>query len=459
MRCSIGMNLLKNSTQFLSMMPVILWFFAGCTVTPDNTAGTGSQAGNGMVVATVSNPDGSPAENVRVYIRDKGYLRDTAAISTQKIPDAVTDSKGQFEIDSVNPGIYLIELYDGVSNALLVECVKESTTTEDTGITDLGALSLQPVAGFSGVVERENIPDSVDVYIQLYGLEHAAKVDITGAFAFEYVPPGMLTLRIISSDSTLGVVDSEAVKVEPAEMVDVGVFFLPFEYWRDTVIVRMILDSAGKTDVSVDFVTTKKNGRIDVLNLTHMGIAWLPREIRNLRISEFILNYNFIDFIPIELGEIASLEYLNLMRNRIRMLPPSIGNLKKLKHLNVSENHMRGVQPEIGKLTSLEYLNVKRNEIDRVTSSIGNLTNLRFLDLSDNRIDSLPSSIMNLAEFDFLSVNYNHLIFVPPDIEEWLNTHSTDKDWKETQNINGNGKKRNISPDVSDLGGRKSSSP
>ncbi len=453
------MKRIKEIAQLFSILPVILWLYTSCTVTPDNIAGTGSQAGNGMVVATVSNPDGSPAENVEVYIRDKGFLKDTAAIGTQKIPDAVTDSEGRFEIDSVDPGTYFVELYDGVSNALLIECVKESATVEDSGITDLGAVSLQPVAAFSGIVERENIPDSVAVYIQLYGLEHAKRVDISGVFSFDYVPSGMITLRIISSDFSLGVVDSEAIKVDPAETVDAGIFFLPFEYWRDTVIVRAILDSAGQTDVTVDFVTTKKNGRIDVLNLTKMGIVRLPEEIRNLRITHLYLGFNFIEYLPFEIGEIPSLEYLDLMRNRIRGFPPSIKNLKRLMHLNVSDNHMRGIQAEIGKLTSLRYLNARVNEIDKITSSIGNLVNLKFLDLSENRLDSLPPQILNLTEFDFLSVNYNKLIFVPPAIEEWLNTHSTDKDWKETQDISGKGKKTYMFPGVLDLGGKKPSSP
>jgi hypothetical protein len=452
------MKRVKETTQLFFIVPALLLVFTRCTVTPDKVAGTGSQAGNGMVVATVSNPDGSPAENVQVYIRDKGYLKDTAAIGTQKIPDAVTDSKGRFEIDSVDPGTYFIELYDGISCALLIECVKESATVIDSGITDLGAISLQPVAAFSGIVERENIPDSVAVYIQLYGLEHARKVDVSGEFSFDYVPPGMLTLRIFSGDSSLGIVDSESIKVDPAETVDAGIFRLPFEYWRDTVIVRGILDSNGQTDISVDFVTTKKNGRIDVLNLTKMGIWWLPAEIRDLRITHFYLGFNFIEYLPFEIGEIPSLEYLDLMRNRIRMLPPTFSTLKKLKHLNVSENDLRGIQSEIGKLTSLEYLSARSNVLDRITGSIGNLVKLRFLDLSDNRLDSLPSEITNLTEFDFLSVNYNKLLSVPPDIEEWLNTHSTDKDWKETQGITGNGKKKGEPLIVPFLGGKKPSS-
>ncbi len=429
------MNVLKNSAQLFALIPVILRLFTGCTVTPENIAGTGSQAGNGMVVAAVSNPDGSPAGNVRIYIRDKGFLKDTAAIGTQKLPDAVTDSKGRFEIDSVDPGTYFIEFYDGVSNALLIECVKESATVQDSGITDLGAVSLQPIAAFSGLVERENIPDSVAVYIQLYGLEHARKVDLSGAFSFDYVPPGMLTLRIFSSDFSLGVVDSEAIKVDPAENLDAGTFILPFEYWRDTLVVRAILDSNGKFTMPVAAVVIVKKGRVAELNLTHKGISKIPPVIGKLRLTHLHLGENFIDFLPPQIGNISSLIHLGLMRNKISGLPGTVRNLKKLKHIDLSFNVIDLLHPDFTKLSSLIYCNISENRLARLPKYFGNLTELKYLDLSYNKIEILPFSIMGLTGFDFLSVNFNDLLNVPPDLEEWLNTHSTDKEWKVTQGI------------------------
>ncbi len=417
------------STRLLQFLIVscVVWIFNGCTLSTGDIAGTGSQAGNGIVVAVVLNPDQSVARGVEVYIRSSDYLQDTAAINATDDPDALTDSTGHFELDSIEPGTYIIEVYDGASNALVFEC------TKDTVMADLDTIHLQPVASFSGTVERENIPDNVSVYIQLYGLKHAARVDISGAFSFDYMPPGLLTLRILTSDPSLGVVDSETVKVDPAEDHDAGTFFLPFEYWRDTLIVRGILDSNGKIDLPVDSVVTIRHGRVAVLNLTQRAITVLPGTIGDLRLTYLHLGENLIDFIPPEIGHLSSLIHLGLAGNQIPGLPGTIRNLKKLEHIDLSENDIGLLHPDFGRLSSLTYCNLSRNRLSRLPKPFGYLTTLKVLDLSYNEIDMLPFEITHLKGLEFLSVNVNKLTSVPKEIKEWLDTYSTDKAWLATQ--------------------------
>ncbi len=432
------MKSLLRILHLFCILSILLLMYTGCTLsTGDDIAGTGSQAGNGKVVATVLGPEEIPVIGAEVYIRKSDFLKDTTEISSTKISDAITDSKGSFELDSVIPGTYFIEINDGIANALLMECVKESTSVADSNVTDLGNLVLQPVASFNGTVERENISDMVAIYIQMYGLDRAQKADTSGKFLFTGVPSGMFALKITSSDSSLGIVDNETVKVDPAENVDIGRFSLPFEYWRDTLVVRAILDSNGQFDVPVAEVITMKNGRIDVLNLTKKDIRRIPPIIKELRITQLYLAINSIDFLPLELGHLPSLGHLDLRRNKIRGIPPSIGNLKKLKYFDISENSMRMLHPEIGKCTSLEYLNLRQNEIKKLPGAVGYLVNLEFLDLSENSLDSLPAQITDLTELDFLSVNYNYLVSVPWHIEQWLDSCSTDKEWRVTQGTYG----------------------
>lgn len=425
------MKLMKYISNLLLIFALLLCEFTRCTLSGD-ISGTGSQAGNGNVLATVVNPDGTPSVNAEVFIRPKGFLKDTTEITESPVPDAVTDSTGVFVIDTVAPGEYIVEINDGIQNATLVDCFKDSINVQ---AKNLGTIYLKPQGGIFGVVVRENIPSNINVYIQVYGLDQAREVDIYGDFSFYQIPAGTYNLRIFSSDTSLGTVDSETITVDPADELDAGTFILPFEYWRDTLIVREILDSNGHTDIPVDEVTTEKNGRIGELDLTHRDISTIPLSIGDLRLTHLLLSENLISSLPDEIGKLASLEYLNCAMNQLTSLPRTIGNCNRLIHLDASDNHLTGsnIPFEIGKLSSLTYLGLQRNSIRRPPPSLGDLIQLKVLDLGFNQIDRLPFEITALHNLDFLSVNYNRLVHVPDEIEAWIDTYSFDKEWRKTQ--------------------------
>lgn len=407
---------------------VILSIFPGCSQAP--VAGTGSQAGNGNVTATVLYPDGSPVIGTDVFIRQKDYLEDTSDIAYERIPDAVTNSSGVFIIDSVNPGNYFIEINDNKENARLVECNIESSNIWPM---DLGNIEILQAASFAGKIDLDNIQNTVAVYVQLYGVEYLNKVATGGKFSFNGLPSGTFKLRIFSSDSSLGIVDSETIVIGPGEDHDAGKFLLPFDFWRDTVVVRTILDLNDKYQLPVSDVITIKNGRITKLNLTHRGLHILPAVIVDLRLTHLLVGENFLDSLPSEIGKVSSLVHLGLMRNRLTRLPETICNLNRLKHLNLNENRINLLPKEIGKLSSLVHLSIRKNNLQKLPITIDDLSGLKVLDVSSNTLAILPVSITNLKELVFLSVNFNRLKSVPPEIKTWLDTYSTDKEWKATQ--------------------------
>ena len=427
----MNMKRMKYTTAVFILYALFICIHINCTMSGD-ISGTGSQAGNGNVLGKVVNPDGSPAVNVDVFIRPKGFLKDTTEISGTTVPDGVTDSTGAFLIDTVEPGEYFIEINDGAKNAILIECIKDSVNIQ---ALNLGTIYLKTQAGFYGVVVRDNIPANINVYVQVYGLNHAREVDIYGDFSFYQIPAGTYNLHIFSSDTSLGTVDSETITIDPAEELDAGTFILPFEYWRDTLIVREILDLNGHSDIPVADVTTEKNGRIGELDLANMNIDTLPPSIGDLRITHLFLRGNSISSLPYEIGKIASLEYLNVAINDLFELPSTIGNCTRLNHLDASDNHLKGrnIPFEIGKLTSLTYLGLHRNDITQPPPSIGDLIQLKVLDLGYNQIDRLPFQFTALNNLDFLSVNYNRLVHVPYEIEVWIDAYSFDKEWRKTQ--------------------------
>ena len=101
-------------------------------------------------------------------------------------------------------------------------------------------------------------------------------------------------------------------------------------------------------------------------------------------------------------------------------IPPEIGNLTSLDYLNLEGNNLSGpIPPEIGNLTSLDYLNLEGNNLSGpIPSEIGNLANLRELILDHNALTgSIPSEIGNLIDLVGLGLMSNNLAGGPIPVE------------------------------------------
>lgn len=361
----------------------VAMFFLHCSM--DVAGGFGSETTNGVTVSgVVVSKDGAPAANVDVFIRPESFLKDTSDFQIERVPDVVTNSTGGFIIDSVDTGSYLIEINYKRRDAVLVKC---NMHTFIPGKVNLDTIQLQPSAGFYGIVDRENIPISENVYIQIYGIDRVRLVDTTGEFDFGGLPAGTHIIRVISSNPSHGILEADTVTVDPAENRDAGTFLLPFAFWRDTLAVRTILDSNGLTDISVSSVTSKVDGRIYELDLANRGIVVLPSIVSKLRLRLLRLQDNSLDSLPGSIGAISSLTYLSLLRNNLTELPGTIGNLTHLMHLN----------------------------------------------LGYNKLTYLPSTIPSLKKLGYLSVVHNRLHDVAPPIKIWLDTYSAESNWQELQ--------------------------
>lgn len=449
---------MKNSIIIFSYIFPLL--FVGVvlhcsTFNGNGITGTGSHAGNGLIIGTIVHSDGTPAKNAEVFIRSKTYLRDLTKVSQKRAPDIVTDIHGVFSIDSVKPGDYSIEINENNSNAVILECRKDSS---DTHALDLGTSLIQIAASLRGKVNINDIPKNVSVYVQIYGMEYIQKVNERGEFSFPAIPAGQHTIKISSEDTSLGTIDKKLIKVKPGEKRTTEKFTLPYSFWRDTAIVRILLDNNNLSNISVfDVISNKKDGRITGLNLTGRGIKTIPPQIKHLMLTHLYLGNNFIDSLPYELSEVSTLTYLELARNKLRKFSGHIGKFTKLKHLDLSENNLhylyKGFEhfesletlkleknnlhllPKgITSLTKLKLLDISHNQLKRLPKETGNLTGIEILDLSHNHLKSLPSGIITLTGLSFLSVNYNYLSTSTLQIVEWLDTYSTaDEYWKDTQ--------------------------
>lgn len=89
--------------------------------------------------------------------------------------------------------------------------------------------------------------------------------------------------------------------------------------------------------------------------------------------------------IPAELGDLATLEQLELDRNRLTgPIPPELGKLTKLMGLHLFTNNLAGpLPPELGNLTSLRWLGLANNELltgalPATLTDLASLQQLRF---------------------------------------------------------------------------------
>ncbi|OAY39483.2 hypothetical protein MANES_10G083001v8, partial [Manihot esculenta] len=136
----------------------------------------------------------------------------------------------------------------------------------------------------------------------------------------------------------------------------------------------------------------------------------------NLKLSHNLINGE----IPPRIGDLTKLYSLNLSHNSISgEIPPTFGNLTQLQSVDLSFNQLSGQIPsEIGSLSRLVYLDLFQNKLEGpIPFSIGNLTNLETFNLSHNSIGGeLPPQTVQLQNLAYLDLSYNNLTGTIPDI-------------------------------------------
>jgi len=106
--------------------------------------------------------------------------------------------------------------------------------------------------------------------------------------------------------------------------------------------------------------------------------------------------------LPESIGNLQSLQILNLHDNQLSTLPKSIGKLNYLQKLNLEGNQLTSLPESIINLQSLQRLNLSYNQLFTLPESIGNLNSLQKLDLRDNQLRSLPESMWQLKNLEVI---------------------------------------------------------
>jgi Leucine-rich repeat (LRR) protein len=202
----------------------------------------------------------------------------------------------------------------------------------------------------------------------------------------------------------------------------------------DSMVVRALLDSNGQSDGRID----KGDGdRITWLSLAR--IHKVPPEIGRLDDLEYLALAGDFSEVPVSMGQLRSLGYLELesdgladigdwlgnlpfletliiRSSSLTKLPNSAAKLKYLSRLDLADNQLDSLPQGIAGFVALEELILNNNRFQTLPSVIGNCTRLTRLELNDNRLKSLPATIGKLTELMFLLLRENPIKEFPEEI-------------------------------------------
>lgn len=163
-------------------------------------------------------------------------------------------------------------------------------------------------------------------------------------------------------------------------------------------------------------VTTDGSGNVTSIALSYNNlVGTLPTEVGELTSLEFldVWGNSLTGDFPSWIGNFPNLSTLALQSNQFTgEIPAEIWSMTTLTQLYLAENNLTGALPaEIGQLTELETLTLSNNSFSgAIPPEIGNLTNLSQLELSNASISGdIPSEITQLTSLSFLGLNGNNL--------------------------------------------------
>ena len=117
--------------------------------------------------------------------------------------------------------------------------------------------------------------------------------------------------------------------------------------------------------------------------------------------------------VPEALGQLSSLQTLDLSDNQLASVPEALGQLSSLQSLELTNNQLASVPEALGQLSSLRTLLLDNNQLASVPEALGQLSSLRTLWLDNNQLASVPEALGQLSSLRTLWLHKNQLASVP----------------------------------------------
>ncbi|CAH1452533.1 unnamed protein product [Lactuca virosa] len=162
-------------------------------------------------------------------------------------------------------------------------------------------------------------------------------------------------------------------------------------------------------------------------SLTSSMYRWLFLLTSN-KLGYLDLSYNMLDGIPKYLGNLCSLEYLEISNNSAAVqFPDFLNNLSgctslSLQWLDASDSQfIESLSNDIQKFSSLEYLDLSHNHLNgSISEKLWELPRLRTLYLSFNNLTvPSPDHLSNISYFQYLDLRSSN---IGPLFPKWIQT-------------------------------------
>ncbi|MDE2728366.1 MAG: Ig-like domain-containing protein [Gemmatimonadota bacterium] len=279
---------------------------------------------------------------------------------------------------------------------LSINGLRGALPTRVADLTGLKRLVLSGNPGLSGILPREMIGLSLDVF-HLDGTDQCAPTDADFQAWLDRIPDSMVE----SCDAARQ--DREALVA----------FYNATDgpNWNDR--------TNWLSDASLNAwhgVTADPQGRVtQVFMLRNNLDGEIPPEIGRLTALESLslLENNLHGPIPTELLQLEKLRTLSLHSNDLSgPLSPEIGQMESLVNLDLGSNELSGsIPPELGRLEGLGNLSLRGNRLSGpIPPELGRLTGLGSLFLDSNRLSgTIPTELGALKELRLLWLSFNRL--------------------------------------------------
>lgn len=185
-----------------------------------------------------------------------------------------------------------------------------------------------------------------------------------------------------------------------------------------------------------DLIITAKREKWFALDLSNCGLNEIPAEIGSLEFLEYLdigtesynedireEEYNKLDTLPKEIGNLKNLKELSIYGTKIKKLPKEISNLKNLKYINLNGHKFENFPEEICSVENLEFLAIGNFNFD-IPDSIAYLKNLKYLYFPDILLNTLPESIGELTNLEEIYIGRGKIETLPQSMNSLINLKS-----------------------------------
>ncbi|MFM8834169.1 MAG: leucine-rich repeat domain-containing protein [Cytophagales bacterium] len=157
-----------------------------------------------------------------------------------------------------------------------------------------------------------------------------------------------------------------------------------------------------------------ESATLEVLELQKNKIRVVPSAIAQFpNLKRLVFNYNPIESVSDKMSMLQRLEQVGFYSNQLSQVPEALYSLTSLTEIDLYYNQIERLDARASQWKKLEVLYLSNNKLISLPDNLGELTNLRELYVHNNRLSSLPEGLSAMTNLKILRVNSNYLPALP----------------------------------------------